>query len=113
MSDQTLQDLPLRVRDLILATLQIFVDEGPRGLATRGLFPEDQVAVADERCADFGSKFRIPPAGAIVYAYRHDDCYDVELPLWLQGEDDRCDLFIFLEVNPAVGIARMWDLRVP
>lgn len=113
MAERTLRDLPSCVSNLVFETLRVFVQDGPRGLAARGLFPEDQVAVAEERCMDFGGRFRLPPSSATVYVYRRDELYDLELPLWLEGEEESSDLFMFLEVDPGSGIARMVDLRAP
>ena len=113
MAEQKLHDLLQPVRDIVLRTLEMFVESGPRGLAERGLFPAAEVPVAEERCADFGGRFRMPPPSAPVYVYKSGDRYDIELPLWLEGEDDRSDLFIFLVVEPAAGTARMVDLRAP
>jgi hypothetical protein len=113
MAESTLQDLPERMRELVLKTLDTFVEHGPRGLAEEGLFPAAGVPVAEERCADFGGRFRVPPLSAPVYVYKTTNGYDLELPLWLEGETDRSDLFIFLAADPGAGVARMVDLRAP
>jgi hypothetical protein len=113
MAESKLQDLPERVRELVFKTLDTFVKHGPRGLAEEGIFPAEGVPVVEERCADFGGRFRVPPLNAPVYVYKTTSGYDLELPLWLEGADDRSDLFIFLEVDPGAGIARMVDLRAP
>jgi len=113
MSEQTLQDLPAPVRDPILRILEVFVESGPQGLADRGLFSAAGVCLAEQYCADFGGKFRVPPPSAPVFAYSCGDVYTIDLPLWVEGENDRSDLFIFLEVDPVAGTARMTDLYVP
>ncbi len=113
MAEQKLQDLPGPVQELVSRILGIFIESGPRGLAEKGLFPMAEVPVAEERCGDFGGRFRVPPSDAPVYVYIDGNVCDVELPLWLAGEDDRSDLFIFLEVDPVAGTARMTDIRAP
>lgn len=113
MEEKALQDLPPPVLELVLKTLEIFVKSGPKGLAERKLFRMDGVPVAEENCADFGGRFRMPPLTASVYVYKREDIYELDLPLWLEGEHDRNDLFIFLEVDPSAGTARMTDLYVP
>lgn len=113
LTELTLQGLPQEVRDTVFRTLEIFVKRGPRGLVESGLCPPEYLPVAEEQCADFGGKFRLPPLNALVYVYKKEDVYDLELPLWLEAEDDRSDLFIFLEVDATAGTARMTDLYVP
>lgn len=113
LTEQTLNDLPRPVRDLAFKTLDVFVKSGPPGLAESGLFPIEYVPVAAERAADFGGRFRIPPLGALVYVFKDGDVYDLDFPLWLEGEEDRNDLFIFLEVDTAAGVARVRDIYVP
>lgn len=113
MAEQTMGDLPQPVRSLVFELLEMFVNQGPRGLVEKGLFPAEWMPVIQERCADFGGRFRIPPLSAPVYVYEKNGVYDLEIPLWIEGEDDRCDLFIFLVVDPAAGVARMVDLYVP
>ena len=113
MAEQTMGDLPQSVRTLVFDLLDMFAKQGPGGLAEKGIFPAEWMPVVEERCADFGGRFRIPPLSAPVYVYKKNEIYDLEIPLWIEGEDDRCDLFIFLEVDPTTGTARMVDLYVP
>jgi len=113
LTEMTLKDLPQEVIDIVFRTLELFVKRGPRGLAESGLFPLENLPVVEEQCAYFGGKFRIPPLSAPVYVFKNGDIYELDLPLWLEGEDDRNDLFIFLEIDPTAGSARMVDLYAP
>lgn len=113
MSDQKLLDLPASVIAAVSRTLDIFVRRGPAGVANVGLFRAEDVVVAEERCGDFGGQFRMPPADAPVHVYVDGLRYDLDLPLWVAGEDSPSELFIFLEVDSDAAEARMVDLRAP
>ncbi len=111
---EPISNLPMKIRELLFYALDILIKDGARGCAKKGFLEKKYVDYVDELYQVYGGKFRLPPPNAPMFLIMVDDnTYYIEIPLWIEGENEPSELFAHMEINSKTKKIKLASFLVP